>query len=482
MKKTITLKSLKSILKKGEDHRTEFKENIYKKLDKEIVAFANASGGKIYIGITDEGEIKGINITHRLKSQIENIAKNCDPKISVSFQEIKKEKVLIVEIEESKKKPHRCSSGYYIRSGAASQKLNSEETRNFMEEEDLLNFDKVPCKEFDFKKDFDKEKLFSFMNRTGVKYSRKNYIQLLENLKVAKRQGSKVIFNNAGALFFSKDLSRIYFHTEIACGAFKGTDKTIFLDSARFNTDLIGNIEGAMSFLWKNLRVRHEIIPRSTQRIDVLEIPDKALREALVNAVTHRNYITQGVFIQLEIYDDRVEISNFGGLHKKLKKSEFGTKSVTRNPLIASLMLRAKQIEQMGTGIKKMRGLVKKEGLPPIKFKFTNFTTLTFYRPPYPLGSFIELSKSDMNFSEKLSKIFGIKGEKINQLLQILYSIENDNFSKLSFSKNYNIALRTLERNIGLLTQHKFISFEGHSKTGKYKITEKYRKLKKSIK
>ena len=59
---------------------------------------------------------------------------------------MKKEKVLIVEIEESKKKPHRCSSGYYIRSGATSQKLNSEETRDFMEEEDLLNFDKVPCK------------------------------------------------------------------------------------------------------------------------------------------------------------------------------------------------------------------------------------------------------------------------------------------------------------------------------------------------
>ncbi|MCZ0933541.1 MAG: putative DNA binding domain-containing protein, partial [Oligoflexia bacterium] len=175
MSKINLSKDLKSILKKGEDHKTEFKEEVYKKLDREIVAFANASGGKIYIGITNEGKIKGINITSRLKGQIENIAKNCDPKISISFQEIKKEKVLIVEIEESKKKPHRCSSGYYIRSGSTSQKLKSEEIRDFMEEEDLLNFDKVPCKEFDFKKDFDKEKLFSFMDRTGIKYSRKNY-------------------------------------------------------------------------------------------------------------------------------------------------------------------------------------------------------------------------------------------------------------------------------------------------------------------
>ena len=235
-----------------------------------------------------------------------------------------------------------------------------------------------------------------------------------------------------------------------------------------------------MSFLWKNLRARHEIIPKSTQRIDVLEIPNKALREALVNAVTHRNYITQGVFIQLEIYDDRVEISNFGGLHKKLKKSEFGTRSVTRNLLIASLMLRAKQIEQMGTGIKKIRKLVKAEGLPPIKFKFTNFTTVTFYRKPLPGGNLIKSPEieAEENLKEKLSEITGIRGEKINELLQILHHIEEETFSKLSFSKNYNVALRTLDRSITLLKKHKLILFKGPPKSGRYKITNRYKKLK----
>ena len=232
MIKSISSKNFKLILEKGEDHKIEFKEQVDKSLDKEIVAFANSSGGQILIGITDEGKIKGVNITNRLKSQIEDIAKNCDPKIPISIQMIKKQKVLVVEIKESKNKPHRCSSGFYIRSGASSQKLKRDEILDFAEDEDLLNFDKVPCKEFDFKKDFDKEKLFSFMDSTKKQYSRRNYIQLLENLKVAKRQNSKVIFNNAGALFFSKNLNDIYFHTEIACGAFKGKDKVIFLDSA----------------------------------------------------------------------------------------------------------------------------------------------------------------------------------------------------------------------------------------------------------
>ena len=484
MKKTTSSRNLKSILKKGEDYKTEFKEAVYKTINKEIVAFANASGGKIYIGITDEGEIKGINITNGLKSQIENIAKNCDPKISVSFQEMKKEKVLIVEIEESKKKPHRCSSGYYIRSGATSQKLNSEEIRDFMEEEDLLNFDKVPCKEFDFKKDFDKEKLFAFMDRTEIKYNRRSYIQILGNLKVAKKQGSKIIFNKAGVLFFSKNLDKFFPHAEISCALFKGTDKYHdIIDRKIFNRDIINNIEDSVSFFKKHLRLEYHFPKGQLQRKEILEIPEDALREALVNAVTHRNYITEEASVTVEIYNNRVEIYNFGGLHKKLKKSEFGTKSITRNKLIASLMLRAKYIEKMGTGIKKMRRLVRKAGLKPIKFKFTNFTTLTFYRKPLPGGYIIKSPEvvAMENLIKKLSITLGVTEKKVNSLLQILIYVEEGLFSQSSFSKSFHIPLRTVERNVNLLKKHQLISFEGSPRSRKYKVTKKYEKLMKPI-
>ena len=481
MKKSVSLKNLKSILKTGEDHKTEFKEQVNKNLNREIVAFANSSGGQIYIGITDEGKVKGITITNKLKSEIEDIAKNCDPKISVSFQEMKKEEVLIVEIEESKKKPHRCSSGYYLRSGTTSQKLNSEEIRDFMEKEDLLNFDKVPYKEFDFKEDFDKEKLFSFMDRTGVKYNRRSYIQTLENLKVAKKQGSKIIFNKAGVLFFSKNLDKFFPHAEISCALFKGTDKYHdIIDRKIFNRDITNNIEDSVSFLKKHLRLEYHFPKGQLRRKEILEIPEDALREALVNAVTHRNYITEEVSVTVEIYNDRVEIYNFGGLHKKLKKSEFGTKSVPRNRLIASLMLRAKYIERMGTGIKKMRRLVRKAGLKPIKFKFTNFTTLTFYRKPLPGGYVIKSPEvlAMENLIEKLSINLGLRTQRAIKITEILLSIELGKFNIDSLSKMLDVSSRSIEKDIQLLKKHKFIRFEGSRKFGKYKLTEKYRKLK----
>ena len=483
MKKPI-YSNIPFVLERGEDSRTEFKEKAEAGLDRAMTAFANSSGGRIYIGISDDGKVKGIEVTNRLKSQIKDIAKNCDPKIPISLKEMKKEKILIVEVPESKDKPHRCSSGFYIRSGASSQKLNTSEIRDFMENEDILNFDKVSCKKFNFKKDFDKEKLFSFMDRTGIKYNRRSYIQILENLEVVEKQGSNIIFNNAGVLFFSKNLNKFFSHAEISCALFKGTDKFHdIIDRKIFNKDIISNIEDSIGFLKKHLRLEYHFPKGQLQRKEVLEIPEDALREALVNAVTHRNYLTQGVSVNLEMYDDRIEIYNFGGLHKKLKRSEFGKKSVTRNKLIASLMLRAKYIERMGTGIKKMRRLIKKAGLKPIKFKFTNFTTLTFYRKS-PLGGYVIKSPEAVameTFIKKLSKTLEVKETKINELLKILHHIEINRFSKKLYSKNNRVALRTLERDIKLLKKHELIFFDGHSKTGKYKVAKKYKQLKKSI-
>jgi ATP-dependent DNA helicase RecG len=83
----------------------------------------------------------------------------------------------------------------------------------------------------------------------------------------------------------------------------------------------------------------------------------------------------------VEMFDDRIEITNFGGLAKGLKPEDFGKKSVLRNPNIANLLHRAGYIEKMGTGINKMKKLISKAGLPPIKFEFDTFFTATFRRP-----------------------------------------------------------------------------------------------------
>ena len=105
-------------------------------------------------------------------------------------------------------------------------------------------------------------------------------------------------------------------------------------------------------------------------------------------------------------------------------------------------MLRAKYIEQMGTGIQKMRSLVKKEGLPPVKFEFNDFTTVTFYRKPIWKKGFSISSNSDKNISETFSKKLNITIKRANKIAKILQSIEYEKFSIDSLSEDLKVSSR----------------------------------------
>ena len=339
-------KELQLILEEGEGYRIEFKESL-SNFDKEIVAFANSSGGRIFLGITDGGKIKGIEINNKLKSQIQDIANNCQPPVKILFEEFKD--ILIINIREGEDKPYKCSSGFYTRVGPNSQKLNRNEIIDIFKSEGKIRFDElVNPKRFDYKIHFDESKLAKFLKLAGISKVLDTPI-ILKNLGVAEKQEGEVLLNNTGILFFSKNLDDIYFHTAVTCALYKGTEKVEVLDRKDFNEDIVSSIDRAMIFLKHYIPVRYEMtgMPR---RKEVPEIPYDALREAIINAVAHRDYFEKGANIMVEMFDDRIEITNPGGLVKGLKPEDFGKKSVLRNPNIANLLHRIEYIEKMGTG------------------------------------------------------------------------------------------------------------------------------------
>ena len=160
-----TLHSLERIAELGEGQFIEFKEAFDKSLQKEIVAFANASGGVIYLGITDSGKPKGIEITNRLKSQIQDIAYNCDPAILINL--VEKDRVLAIEVFEGKNKPYSCSTGFFMRMGANSQKMTRNEILSLAIKSGKVRFDEQICSNFDWK-DFDEEKFTYYLKLAGI--------------------------------------------------------------------------------------------------------------------------------------------------------------------------------------------------------------------------------------------------------------------------------------------------------------------------
>src|SRR3989344_7018022 len=144
-------KEVEFLLKEGEGYNLEFKENDSSDLAKEICAFANATGGKILLGVTDKGEIKGINITNRLKSQIVDIARNLDPKLEISLEEVGN--ILVVNIPEGKNKPYSVNGKFFMRYGPNSQQLGRDEIRDLFHKEGLVQFDVSANTKFDLNKD-----------------------------------------------------------------------------------------------------------------------------------------------------------------------------------------------------------------------------------------------------------------------------------------------------------------------------------------
>ena len=185
------------LLKQGEGLRLEFKENFdSKNLGKEIIAFANTEGGQIFIGVNDKGEVKGIQITNKLKSEIQDLARNCDPSVHIKLETI--DNVLIVNVDEGINKPYRCSAGFFLRQGSNSQKLSTDEIREFFNKEGKILFDDMINKEFTFENGFNKAKFEEFIKRANLSRTIPDK-DILKNLGILTETE---IFKNAGVLFF----------------------------------------------------------------------------------------------------------------------------------------------------------------------------------------------------------------------------------------------------------------------------------------
>lgn len=203
---------------------------------------------------------------------------------------------------------------------------------------------------------------------------------LLHNLGLGEN-GESFVINNAGIMFFGKKRDLYIRQVYVTCVLYKGTDKLKIIDRKDFRTGLVQDYENAYHFLQQHLRLEY-IMEGGEPRKEVPEIPYEAIKEALLNAIIHRDYFEIGARVMVEIFDDRVEISNPGEL--LFDKEQFGRKSVARNPIIFDIFNRLNLVEKVGLGIKRIIAAVKNQNLE-VKFEIESFFTVIFQRPTLKL-------------------------------------------------------------------------------------------------
>ncbi len=353
------------------------KERLSSSFARELVGFANTAGGKILLGVRDDGTVKGIADTNPLRARIQDIARNCDPPVKILLQRIGE--VIVVTVRESDAKPVQCSDGYFWRQGAVTQKLSRDEIRDLFRSEGAIRFDTSVCPKFRYPQDFDREKYNAWLRLSGIT-GRPAIEDVLINIEAAERSGAKLLFRNAGVLFFAKNVRHFFNQAYVTCILAKGTDKVHILDRKDFAGGIVADIEDSLRFIERNTRTAYRI--EGLRREDVPEYPMKALREAITNAVMHRDWFMERANVFVEIYTDRIEISSPGGLPKGMKFSDLGRKSIRRNALLADMLHRITFIEKAGTGIKRMRDEARAQHCPAPVFEENGFFTAIFYPNP----------------------------------------------------------------------------------------------------
>ena len=481
-------KDFELILKTGESYFVEFKEGVDKGLVKEIVAFSNSKGGKIFIGVTDSGEIKGIKVTNKLKSQIFDAARNCDPSIDIKLSTYKN-KVLVVEVPEGDKKPYSCSQGFFVRNGPNSQKLSRDEILSFAYTEGKLTFDEQINEDFIYPDDFDRQKFSDYLKEARLTDINDDE-SLLINLGVAKKVKSKILLNNAGILFFAKDPAKFFMSSKVVCAEYQTNDKANILDRKIYDEGILENIKHAINFVKRRIKIEFEI--KTARRKEIPQYPEEAYREVIVNAIMHRDYFDKSSDVMVEVYRNKIVVFNPGGLVKWLKPEEFGIISKTRNPIIASLLARTIFVEKMGTGINRIRKAMKSSNLPAPEFKFYEHSFYTTLSDKTMIkGAVAEPQKTVEKTGQKIqnlsrkelltllenkvgSKLVEKVGSKLveNQLKIILLILEDEKITKNRMSEILNISDTAVDKNILKLKNLGSIKRVGPAKGGHWEVIE----------
>jgi ATP-dependent DNA helicase RecG len=442
---------LQLIISEGEGYGIEFKENIDKDFSKELVAFANSSGGKIILGVTDKGYSKGIEITNRLKSVILDIARNCDPPIVPTLSSVG-EGILIAEVPEGKHKPYQCKEGFFIRVGATSQKMKREEILKFIISESLVHFDKEINRSFIFNKHFSREKFKRFLEMSAISVKEKNYKIIIKNLGLGTQENGNFHVNNAGILMFAKEDSKIFRQNFVTCVLYKGKDKSKILDRKDFTDDLLSNYYNAITFLKTNLQLEY-IIKGTGPRQEAFEIPQEAFREVMLNALIHRDYYDERAGVFVEIFDDRLEVTNKG--HLLFDKKYFGKISLPRNPLLFDLFHRLGLIEKVGSGISRIKNACKNSKIK-VEFDTGKFFIVTFYR-----------NKATQKTTQKTTQKFTNLTDLENRIINL---INKDNrISKKAIAENLKLSPNTIKEYIKKLKKKNVLKRIGPDRGGHWK-------------
>lgn len=417
------VENLKKVIASGETVEVELKQSFHsvQEIAKIISAFANTQGGLLVLGISDNGNIEGVKENQDILQQKianSNAMIHPSPMINVEIHGIDNKKIVVVAVHKADSIVfHTVDGVIHVRIGSTVQKLEGQSILEFLRNRQILLFEES-IEPIAKTEDLEVAKIMEYLE----KRNQPNYLashslkDFLTSKKLASFQPDLKIKSDA-LLFFAKDPQQFYPYAQIKLVRFDGNQpiKVLAYEDAKGNLPQM--IEHAINFVQRFIPKEFVII--GSKRTELLALPQEAVREAVINAVAHRDYFNKNE-VQLSIFDDRLEITNPGSLPEGMTKELLGILSIQRNPAIYQLLKDYGYMEGIGSGISKILQTMKEKGLKEPSFLISKeFFRIIFEMTPQKINRKTVLTKRQvkaMAYIQSHEKISSEEYAKINKI------------------------------------------------------------------
>jgi len=467
----MTEKDLIQLLERRETHKVEYKPSLSDtdRIIEVVCSFANTEGGVVLIGIKEAREnikdrVTGIELGKETIGRLVNrIIDKTDPPIYPNIEVVKvfDKDIISIEVPEGRDKPYTASGKPFIRVGDVTKQMKRSEYEKMLFDKSKikLRFDTQICKGANWK-DIDEKKVRWFLKRAMAE--RNLDIDTAISIKEAMHRlklthEGKLI--NAAILMFGKDPQRFFIQAKVRCTRFKGITAHEFIDIKIIDGNIIDQIDNAEKFVLSHIKKAAKII--MFERQEVWEYPPEALREAIVNAICHRDYFSTGN-IQIGIYDDRLEIWNPGKLPEPLTPAMLKGEhqSIPNNPIIANAFFLIRYIEQWGKGTNKIIEWCKGHGLEEPDFEEIGGSFVVKFLGPENILALVS-DKRRLNLKE-----LGLNERQI-EALRVMVN-EKKTMTNAIYREMFKTSDRSALRDLKDLVQKGLIRRKGKRRAAEY--------------
>ena len=453
------MRELVKLLTEGESETVEFKPSLSQtgNILECVSAFSNTKGGILVIGVRDTGEVIGVDIGKRtLESLANTIKQNTDPVIypSISVENVEGKNVIVIEVEESKSKPMFAFDKVYKRVGRSNQRVTSDEIRKLALEGKRIYWDEEVCEGANLE-DIEEDKVRWFLKE--ARRERELNIpmdasvdEVLMRLNLLKGEA----LTNASVLLLGKSPQKFFLQAEVRCVRFKGNEPVKpFIDMRVISGTIIDQVDKSLDFVLEHIP-KAVWLDGKLQREEKYQYPPDAFREAIVNAICHRDYEERGD-IQIRVFDDFLEVWSPGKLPEPLRLEDLKKthKSVPRNPLLARQLFWIKFVEEVGTGTNDMIDYCREWGIPEPEFKHvTGDFVVTFF------GKLTDKYYDDLGLNER-------------QIKAVTYVRKNNSITNREFRKLFpDLTRETLRKDLNDLVTKRILVKKGEKRGSFYEL------------